>query len=178
MVEKTSHFDEQQIIEAVIDPSSLDVPSRRHLWECPECRAQKAALENRLARFGQISREQTTIEFRKPEIFQHESAGIFSIFKLIWEISPVFRMGVVFASLLILLLTPLTLKKDMIYTLDRVYEEMRQDDEFMNEVEKLEDTPFPHSYVEVAAPGDDKRETPSPGARNDGMTEDGGPRNA
>jgi hypothetical protein len=175
MVEKISHLDEQQIIEAAIDASGLDAELRRHLFECSACRAQKLALEGRLARLGQISREQTAVEFRKPEIFQQKPAGIF---KRAWEISPVFRMGVVFASLLILLLTPLTLKKDMIYTLDRVYQEMRQDDEFMNEIEKLEDNPFPRSYVDVAAPGEDDTDTQSPGALNDGMTKDGGPRNA
>lgn len=175
MVEKISHLDEQQIIEAMIDPGGLDAALRRHLFECSACRAQKLALEGQLARLGQMSREQTPVEYRKPEIFQHKPAGVL---KWSWEISQVLPMGVVLASLLILLFTPLTLKKDMIYTLDKVYQEMRQDDEFMNEVEKLEDNPFPRSYVEAAAPSDDDGDTQSPGALNDGMTKDGGPRNA
>jgi hypothetical protein len=88
-------------------------------------------------------------------------------------------MGVVFASLVALLLTPLTLKRDTVYTLDRVYQEMRQDDEFMTEIEKLEDNPLPHIYGEMSDPGDDDRGTPSPGVlKDDGMTPDGGSRNA
>jgi hypothetical protein len=175
MMEKISHLDEQQIIEAVIDPSGLDTASRRHLFECSVCRVQKLALEGRLARFGQISREQTAVEFTKPEIFSHKPAGIF---KWAWEISPVFRMAFVLASLIILLFTPLTLKKDTIYTLDKVYQEMRQDAEFMNEVEKLEDNPFPRSYMEIATPGEDDGDIRSQGTLNDGMTKDGGLRNA
>ncbi len=53
---------------------------------------------------------------------------------------------------------------------------MRQDDQFMHEIEKLEDNPFPRTYMEIAAPGD--TDTQSPGALNDGKTQDGGPRNA
>ena len=176
MVEKISHLDEQQIIEAVIDASGLDAALRRHLFECSECRAQKLELEGRLARLGQLSREQTPVEFRKPEIFQPKPARAF---KQAWEISPVFRIGVVLASLIILLLTPLTLKKDMIYTLDKVYQEMRQDDQFMSEIEKLEDNPLPRIYGEIADPGDDEKGAPSPGAlKDDGNTPDSGSRNA
>jgi len=175
MVEKISHLNEEQLIEAVIDASGLDTSLRRHLFECSACRTQKLALEGRLARLGQISREQSTVEFRKPEIFHQKPAGIF---ERVLEIRPVFRVGVVFASILILLLTPLTLRRDMIYTLDRVYQEMRQDDEFMDEIEKLEDNPFPRTYMEAAAPGEAHRNTQSPGALNDGMTQYSGPRNA
>jgi hypothetical protein len=175
MVEKISHLDETQIIEAVIDADSLEPGPRRHLFECPDCRAQKQALEGKLAFLGQISREQTTVDFTKPEIIRHRPAGIFN---RVWEISPVLRMGAVLASLIILLFTPLTLRKDVIYTLDKVYQEMRQDDEFIKEIEQLEDDPFPRSYKEASAPTGDERGTQSPGALNDGMTKDGGPRNA
>ena len=175
MEKKTRHLDEEQIFETLIDPRGLDGALRRHLFECSACRAQKEAMEGRLARFGQISREQAPVEFRKPTI-SRRGAGVF---ERLWEIRPALGMGVVFASLIALLLTPLTLKRDTVYTLDRVYQEMRQDDKFMSEVEKLEDNPLPRIYVEMGEPADDDSDTPSPGAlKDDGTTPDGGQRHA
>ena len=67
-MKKISHLDEKQIIEAVIDERGLDGALRRHLFECSACRAQKEALQGRLARFGQISRGETPLDFRKPRV--------------------------------------------------------------------------------------------------------------
>ena len=55
-MKKISHLDEKQIIEAVTDERGMDGALRSHLLECPDCRAQKEALQGRLARFGHISR--------------------------------------------------------------------------------------------------------------------------
>jgi len=174
-VEKISHLDEIQIIEAVTDERGLDGALRRHLFECPACRAQKEALQGRLARFGQISRGQAPLDFRKPRVSE-KSAGVL---RPAWRIRPAFGLGVAFASVIALLLSPLTLTRDRLYTQDAVYREMLQDEKFMTEIEKLEENPLPGFYVGIGDPGDDERDIQTPGAMNDdSVTHDGGSRNA
>lgn len=174
-MKKISHLDEKQIIEAVIDEGGLDGALRGHLFECPACRAQKEALQGRLARFGHISRGETPLDFRKPRVFE-KSAGVL---RPVWRIRPAFGMGLAFASILALLLSPLTLKRDRLYTQDVVYREMLQDEKFMAEIEKLEENPLPGFYVGIGDPGDDERDIQPPGAMNDdSVAHDGGSRNA
>jgi hypothetical protein len=176
-VKKISHLDEKHIIQALIDESGLEAALRRHLFECPACRAQKEALQGRLARFGHISRGETLLDFRKPRILE-KRAGLPGP---VWRIRPAFGMGVAFALILALLLSPMTLKRDkMLYTQDVVYREMLQDEKFMTEIEKLEENPLPRFYVDIGEPGDDEKDVQTPpGAKNDdSLTQDGGPRNA
>lgn len=182
MVKDIGHLDEEQIIEAVMDEKGLEGALRRHLLECPSCRVRKEDLQGRLARFGQMSREEVPVDFRKPRLSRH-GAGVS---KRSWEIRPALGMSIAFASLLALLITPLALNRDTTaYSLDRVFQEMRQDDEFLSEIEKLEDNPLPHIYVEISDPGDDEKDTPAPkspqtpdATSNDKTNPDGGSRNA
>lgn len=172
-MKKISHLDDKQIIEAVINERGLDGALRRHLFECSVCRAQKEALQAGLARFGQISRAETPENFRKPMLL--ESAGVR---RPVWKIRPALGLGLAFASILVLLLSPLTLQKDKLYTQDMVYREMLQDEKFMTEIEKLEENPLPRFYVDIGDPGDDERDILGPGAmNNDGLNQDGGSRN-
>jgi len=174
-VKKISHLDEKQIIEAVTDERGLDGALRSHLLECPDCRAQKEALQGRLARFGDISRGEVPLDFRKPRV-PEMSAGVLSP---VWRIRPAFGMCVAFALILALLLSPLTLKRDRLYTQDVVYREMLQDEKFMTEIEKLEENPLPGFYVGIGDPGDDERDIQTPVAVNDAsVAHDGGSRNA
>ncbi len=181
MVKNISHLNGEQIIEAVMDGKGLDAALRRHLLECPSCRARQEDLQGRLARFGQISREEVPADYRKPRLSMPRAG----MSKRPWKITPALGMSVAFASLLALLLTPLALNRDTtIYTLDRVFQEMRQDDEFLSEIEKLEDNPLPHIYVEISDPGDDEKDIPSPkspqspdATSKNSMTPDGGSRN-
>ncbi len=169
-----SHLDEKQIIEAVADERGMDGALRRHLFECPACRAQKEALQGRLARFGQISRGEAPSDFRKPRVFAKPASAL----RPVWRLRPALGMGVAFASIIALLLSPLTLKRDRLYTQDVVYREMIQDEKFMNEIEILEENPLPGFYV-IGDPGDDERGIQTPGAMNDdSVTHDGGSRNA
>ena len=172
---RISHLDEKQIIEAVTDERDLDGALRRHLFECPDCRAQKEALQGRLARFEHISRNEVPSNFRKPRVSE-KSAGVL---RPVWRIRPAFGMGLAFALILALLLSPLTLKRDRPYTQDVVYREMLQDEKFMTEIEKLEENPLPGFYVDIGDPGDDESDTQTPGAMNDdSVAHDGGSRNA
>ena len=173
-MKKISHLDEKQIIEAVTDEGGLDGALRRHLFECPACRVKKEALQGGLARFGQISRGEAPLDFRKPRVSE-KSAGVL---RPVWRMRPALGMGVALASIVALLLSPLTLKRDRLYTQDVVYREMLQDEKFMTEIEKLEENPLPGFYV-IGDPGDDERDIQTPGAMNDdSVTHDGGSRNA
>ncbi len=174
MAKKIKHLDERQIIEAVINERGLDAALRRHLFECSACRAEKSALQAGLDQFGQISREGTPSDFRKPRISE-QWAGVF---KPVWKIRPALGIGVAFASILALLLSPLTLKRDRIYTISVVYQEMVQDEKFMTEIEKLEENPLPHFLVDMGDQGEDDNQIQSPGAmKDDSVTQDGGSRN-
>ncbi len=175
MVKKISHLNEEQIIGAAMDQTGLDQDLRRHLLECPVCIAEKKALKGRLERFGQISRQNTPVNFRKPRL----SENIPRVFRPILGIRPALGLGLAFTSLLAVLLSPLTLKRDRVYTLETVYQEMLQDEKFMTEIEKLEEDPLPKFYVDITAPDDDDADTKSPGVmKDDSLTEDGGSRNA
>ncbi len=175
MVKKISHLSEEQIIGAALDQTSLDQELREHFLECAACRAEKEALEGRLARFGQISRQNTTANFRKPRLLENSPRVV----KPVLGIRPALGLGLAFASLLVVLLSPLTIKKDRIYTLDTVYREMLQDEKFISEIEKLEEEPLPRFYVDIAEPDDDDSDIKSPGAmKDDSPTQDGGSRNA
>ncbi len=163
-MKKISHLDEKQIIEAVMDERGLDGALRRHLFECSACRVQKEVLQGRLARFGQISRGEVPLDFRKPRI-SGKSAGVSGP---AWRIRPAFGIGMAFALILALLLSPLTIKRDKtLYTQDAVYREMLQDEKFMTEIEKLEENPLPGFYVDIGDPGDNERDVLTPGAMND-----------
>jgi hypothetical protein len=173
MTKTINHLDEQQIIEAAIDQRGLDAALRRHLFECSVCNDKKKALQAGLELFGKVSREETPANFRKPRIVEQGAV----VFKPVWKIRPSLGIGVAFASILALLLSPLTLKMDRIYTLSVVYQEMVQDDKFMTEIETLVENPLPHFYVGVGDPGDDDKEIPNPGAMKDNtVTQDGGSR--
>jgi hypothetical protein len=171
-VKKSSHLDDKQIVEAVIDERGLDGALRRHLFECSVCRAQKEALQAGLSRFGQISRGETPENFRKPTI--SENAGVVGP---VWRIRPALGLGMAFASILVLLLSPLTLNRERPYSQDMVYREMLQDEKFMSEIEKLEENPLPRFYVDIGDPDDG--DVQSPGVmKDDRLDQDGGPRNA
>jgi hypothetical protein len=173
-VEKVNHLDDKQIVEAVIDENSLAGELRRHLFECSVCSAQRGLLEGRLARFGQISRGVAPSNFRKPKIVEY-GAGEFAT---VWKIRPALGLGMVFATLFALLLSPLAIKNDKIYTQDVVYREMIQDERFMTEIENLEENPLPRFYVNMGEPSDEEGDAQQPGARMDnGLTNDGGSRN-
>ncbi|MGA2026193.1 MAG: hypothetical protein ABSH17_03870 [Syntrophobacteraceae bacterium] len=174
-MKKISHLDKKQIIEAVTDERDLDGALRRHLLECPDCRAQKEALQGRLARFGHISRSEAPLDFRKPRVLEKGAGAL----RPVWRIRPAFGMGMAFALILALLLSPMTLKRDRLYTQDVVYREMLQDEKFMTEIEKLVENPLPGFYVGIGDPGDDERDIQTPGAMNDdSAAHDGGSRNA
>lgn len=173
-MEKNGHLDSEQIVRAVIEEGGLDEAVRRHLLECSACRAQKEELEGSLARFGEISRAQTPAIFRKPRILE-QSAGVF---KPVWKSRPAIGLGVALA-ILILLLSPLTLKRDKISMQDVVYREMLQDEKFMSEIEKLEENPLPSFYVIIGEPGEDEGDVQPPGTiKDDGLTQYGGSRDA
>ncbi len=162
-MKKISHLDKGQIIKAVIDERSLDGAIRGHLFDCPACRARKEALQGGLERFGQISRAETRLDFRKPRVYE-KSAGES---RPVWRIHPAFGMGVAFASILALLLSPMALKRDKLYMQDAVYREMLQDQKFMTEIERIEENPLPHFYVDIGDPGDEERDIQTPGATDD-----------
>ena len=163
-MKKISHLDDKKIIEAVMDYTALDTDQRRHLLECSVCRSQKEALEGGLARFGQISRDEVPIVFRKPGVFKLNTRG------QMWRIRLVFGAGLAFA-ILVLLLSPLELNRDRLYNQDVVYREMLQDEKFMTEIEKLEENSLPITYVDIGDPSDDEKDIQSPGnAHYDGLT--------
>jgi len=169
-VNKVIHLDDKQIVEAVIDESGLHGELRRHLFECPDCRAQKEVLAGDLARFGQISREQAHLNYRKPRIVG-QRAGWFAP---VWRVRPALGLGLVFATFLALLLYPPAMKRDRLYTQEVVYNEMVQDAKFMTEIEKLEENPLPRFYVNMEDQGEQEGDAQLPGARMDkGPTHDG-----
>ena len=163
----TGHLDEKQIIEAVLDHRGLDRMLRSHLLECSACRAQKEALQGSLIRFGEISRGQTPADFRKPKLSEQRAAVSIPV----WKSRPALGLALAFA-ILVLLLSPRTIKIDKLYSQDLVYREMIQDEKFMNEIEKLEENPLPRFYVDIGDPSDDAGDVESPGASmDDGLTQ-------
>ncbi|MEN6437850.1 MAG: hypothetical protein ABFD97_04655 [Syntrophobacter sp.] len=170
----TGHLNEEQIIESVIDKSGLDSAVRRHLLECSACRAEKEALENRLTRFGQFSREHAPSPRRWPRLLERRPA---STIRPSWRIRPSFGMGMglVLASFLALLLNPHLFKPKKDVALEKVYQEMLRDEQFMSEIEKLEENPLPRFYVDITDfsdqdGSDDLHESRSPGGQDEIIT--------
>ena len=158
MVKKaTCHLDEERLIEAVLDEAGLEEPARRHLIECDACREQKETLEERLSRFGQLSRRCMPRPLRRPRL----SAAEFGIAKPRWKIRPSFGMGLAIASVLAVLLStvPFRHKDVQVYNVQLVYAEMAQDEKFMTEVDGLVENPLPRSIVEFADPADNGDDT-------------------
>ena len=147
-MKKISHLDDKQIIEAVIDERGLDEALRRHLFECSDCRVRKNALQGGLERFGQISRKEARADYRKPRLIEQDAR----VYRPAWQIRPALGLGVAFATLLALLLSPMTIKQDKLFTQDVVYREMAQDQKFMSEIEQLEENPLPRIYVDIGDP--------------------------
>lgn len=171
------HLDEKQIIEAVFDERGLERMLRSHLLECQACRGQKEALQGRLTRFGQISRGLAPESFRKPKLSERSAP----VSAPVWKNRPALALGLAF-TIMVLLLSPLTINRDKLYSQDLVYREMIQDEKFMNEIEKLEENPLPRFYVDMGDPSEDAGDVESPGASlDDGLSlsfEDGGPLDA
>jgi len=166
MGEKISHFDDKQIIEAVIDEGALDADLREHLLECSACRRQKESLQASLQNFGWISRAHAPANFRKPKIPRQgaESAGP------LWKFRPALAFAAAVA-LVVLLLSPLTFKKDRIFTQDDVYREMVQDEKFMSEIENLEENSLPRFYVDIGEEGEDEGDAQPPTIKDEGMNQ-------
>jgi hypothetical protein len=141
------HLDRDRIIRAVVDAGSLGSEGRRHLVECPECRAEKSALERNLALFGELSREKAPATELRPGLIFAESRR----YRPDRILRPALGMGVLVASLLVLLLNPYFFKPKKDAGLERIYTEMIQDAKFMAEIDKLtSDDPLPRFYSDIA----------------------------
>jgi hypothetical protein len=146
----SGHLSEEQIIGAIMDQNGLDGVIRDHLSECPVCRAKKEVLGGRLTRFGQLAREYTPLPLRRPQLASDRaSAGP------TWRLRPALGMGLVAALLVAVFLSPRFFPKTKETGLDKIYKEMAQDDQFMTEIEKLENNPLPRFYVDMSDPSDD-----------------------
>ena len=163
-VKKISHLDDNQIIEAVIDEEGLNGLLRRHLSECPACRAQKEMLQARLARFGEISRGKIPLGYRKPKLIEMNAGEMAKA----WTIHPALAICAALA-VLALFLTPIVINRDNLFTKSVVYREMLQDEKFMAEVRSLEENPLPSFSVDISGPGSNGPNIASPGhsANND-----------
>jgi hypothetical protein len=148
----TCHLDEERLIEAVLDEAGLEEATRRHLIECAACREQKEVLEQKLARFGQMSRRCMPEPFRRPRL----AGAKFGNLKPQWKIRPSFGMGLAIASVLAVLLStvPFRHKQVQVYNVQLVYAEMAQDKKLLTEVDGLVENPLPRLVVEIADPAD------------------------
>ncbi len=143
------HLDEERIIEAIVEERELEFSDRLHLSECPECRAQKEAIERELSIFSKFSSEVAALPFRKPILAAPEPCS----FQRIWKIRPSMGMGLVTASLMALFLIPqfMDLHKSVKSApMEKIYLEMLQDERFMAEIENLEENPLPRFYVDIS----------------------------
>jgi hypothetical protein len=163
-VKKISHLDDNQIIEAVINEEGLDGMLRRHLSECSACRAQKEGLQTSLAQFGEISRGHTPLNYRKPKLTDKKAGSMVRA----WRIHPALAVCAALA-LLVLLLSPLAIERDKLFTKEVVYREMLQDQKFMAEIRNLEENPLPGFYVDISGRGAENPDSaaPGPGAKKD-----------
>ncbi len=164
----TGHLDQEQIIGAVVDESGLDEAARSHLLECSVCRAERESLERALGQFGRIARERTPLPLRRPKLTTGRS-WLPSIFGPGWRINPAIGVAVAFASILALVLNPAVFRHNNSRNLDKVYQEMVQDEKFMAEVERLEEEPLPRFLVDISDPSDlsDERENRSSNGRDE-----------
>jgi len=161
---KISHLDERQLIEAVMDETCPDEAVRAHLTECPACRAQAEQLSGKLARFRQMTLECSPLPRKRPRLSRVESRA----FGLRPGLRPAIGIGLAAASILALLLNPLSVKHGKVPSLDKVYQEMVQDAKFMSEIEKLEENPLPRFLVDISDPDGTAEEHDSklPGSRD------------
>ncbi|MGC8490458.1 MAG: hypothetical protein ACP5SH_01860 [Syntrophobacteraceae bacterium] len=157
-MKKISHLDDNRIIEAVIDENGLDGVLRRHLSECPACRARKEELQGRLAQFGKMSRADIPVDFKKPKLSQKSPGFLVNA----WRNHPAVAFCAALA-LLVLFLSPLAINKDKLFPKAVVYQEMLQDEKFMAEVQSLEKDPLPSFYVDISGGGASQPDTPAPG---------------
>ena len=164
-MKKISHLDETQIIEALIDDNGLGGLLRRHLSECPPCRARKEELQGGLARFGEIARSEIPLVYKKPKLTPEKAGGMVSA----WRIHPALSICAAALTVLVLFLTPIVINSDRVFTKTVVYREMLQDEKFMAEVGNLEEDPLPGFYGDISGPGSQKpdRESAKPGAKSD-----------
>ncbi|MEM5787311.1 MAG: hypothetical protein AAGU11_08335 [Syntrophobacteraceae bacterium] len=142
------HLDEAQIIEAIVDEAGLDPTVRHHLMECPDCHAERKVLESKLAQFAKISAEQASIPMRRLRFADLKAKRSNPSW---WKVRPSFGMGLAFASLLAVLLTPQFFdRQGREFSVEKVYQEMLLDEKFMAEVERLEDNPLPRFFVDIS----------------------------
>lgn len=145
---KSGHLDERQIIEAAVDETSLEETARVHLRECPACRAQIGALAGKLARFGRMTVECSPPLLKSPRLSEREPRAL----RLRWGVRPMIGMGLAAASILVLMLSPMAVKRGKAPSIDKVYKEMLQDAQFMSEIKNLEDNPLPRFLVDISDP--------------------------
>ena len=142
-----SHYTDDELLRAVIDPSDLDPTRQAHLKSCLHCQRQTKDLTDRYSRLGQTAREMAP-EPRKSFRLPVHDAPVAR-----WRFKPVMALGVL--GILIFVVTLWVPRFSQTPT-PMVAQNFESDDQLMAEIDALVENALPEKYQQLAALSDDR----------------------
>lgn len=145
-----SHFSDDELLRAMIDPSDLDPTRQAHYQSCPHCRQQTENLAHRFSRLGQMARQMAPKPRQTFRIPAHSGpVGR-------WHFKPGMALGVLGALILAVTLwwsgfTPISQTPPPL-----VVQNFENDDRMMEEIDMLVENALPVKYQQLAALSDDR----------------------
>lgn len=135
-----NHLNEDQILQAIADETTLPVEIRRHLSECRACRREKQGVENGFFRMGNAVRQLAPLPGRRPRLHAHTRRAFFP--------RPLLAAGI---SLLLVMAIGWWMmpEKQPLQTALRQTEEGNgwEDEALMSEISRLSENPLPEPYT-------------------------------
>ncbi len=142
-----SHLAENDLLQAVVDDSSLSQHLRQHLNECSRCRLQKERFEQELVRLGQLARRYAPEPRRRVSIGTDRRRLPF----LNWKFA--FGAAAVAAAIIVVWATVL-IQNQQPGSVGNLAQNMIEAERLMTEIDGLVENALPPVYLEIVGETD------------------------
>ena len=144
--DKNDHLDKDQLIVAVIDEKDLPISLQEHLATCPQCRADKIRLNNKLSQLGRLAKQYAPLPEQK--ISLPESKLRRPLLQLDgWQIAIGTAVAVVVVIFAALWSRPPGIKPEI--AMKMAANEMLEAESFMDDISTLTENALPEVYLDI-----------------------------
>jgi hypothetical protein len=142
-----SHFTDEELLRAMVDPSDLAPTRQAHLKSCLHCQRQTRDLTDSYRRLGQMAREMAPEPQKSFRLPAHDAP------LRRWYFKPVMALGVLGA---LVFAVTLWMPRFSRTPTPMVAHNFENDDQLMAEVDALVENALPEKYQQLAALSDDR----------------------
>ena len=143
----TTHLDENQIIQAVVDESDLPASVQAHLRACSQCRDLKQSFEQDLTNLGKFAAQLAPKPQRRIILPVQNTRSRFSGF---WDWRRLMAAAAAVVAVFIVVWGTNMARKYSVHRTETLTAEMRDAKRLMNEVNSLVDNALPSFYLELS----------------------------